>query len=162
MKKRLTILTLLLLLSLVILVFSSCEADPHHTHIDTDENGICDECAKAAPRAPDESILKFTLNEDEASYTVSGLLDPEAKAITIPETHLGLPVTAIGEKAFNSYPSDDLGGCIRWSRYMLESVYIPGSVKVIEDYAFQNCEKLKKNTKKKSMLFAKKRWSKTE
>ena len=45
--------------------------------------------------------LAYSLNSDGKGYTVVGMGDCIDKDLIIPSTHEGLPVTAIGEKAFN-------------------------------------------------------------
>ena len=45
--------------------------------------------------------LEYLLNDDNASFTVVGMGDCIDKDLIIPSTHEGLPVTAIGENAFN-------------------------------------------------------------
>lgn len=47
-------------------------------------------------------IFKYKLNEDNASYTVTGITDTSVNAIIVPSEYNDLPVTAIGEYAFNS------------------------------------------------------------
>lgn len=72
--------------------------------------------------------LNFELNKDGSGYTVVKY-DGDEELVEIPERYQGKPVVAIGEKAFQ-YKTD------------LETVRIPGSVKVIESRAFEGCSKL--------------------
>ncbi len=87
-------------------------------------NSICIVCGykKVQP-----ATLSFELNADQSGYIVTG---GEGEAVKIPATYQGLPVTEIAAEAFNN------SGII--------SVEIPGSVKVIGDYAFARCSNLKK------------------
>ena len=73
--------------------------------------------------------LAYTLNSDNASYTVSGIGTATDKNIGIPDTYEGLPVTKIGNNAF-------IGKS-------LTSVVIPDSVTTIGMYGFGNCSSLK-------------------
>ncbi len=69
--------------------------------------------------------LAYKLNEDGASYTVIGPGTWYEPALVIPATYQGLPVTAVGNSAFD----DDY----------YTSVTIENGVTTIEDYAFRNC-----------------------
>ena len=69
----------------------------------------------------------FTLENDE--YIVSDFGDADDTAITIPSTHMGKPVTGIGDSAFE--------GCGK-----LTSVVIPDSVTSIGFSAFKGCNAL--------------------
>ncbi len=69
--------------------------------------------------------LKYKLNETEDSYSVTGC-EPSATRVAIPSAYKGLPVTSIGERAFD--------GC-----YILTEIVIPDSVTSIGDYAFWWC-----------------------
>ncbi len=64
----------------------------------------------------------FHLSQDETSYTVFGR-EPNQANLTIPSSYNGLPVTAIGEYAFDNLTE-------------LQSVTIPDSVTTIWDNAF--------------------------
>lgn len=70
--------------------------------------------------------LKYSLNTDEKGYTVVGIGYCEDTDLVIPATYRGLPVTAIGSKAFESVRS-------------FKSVSIPASVTTIGEYAFASC-----------------------
>ncbi|MBP3437169.1 MAG: leucine-rich repeat domain-containing protein [Clostridia bacterium] len=75
------------------------------------------------------SQLRFLLNEDKSSYTVSGLADESISHLIIPSEHEGLPVTAIANNAFNR-------------KECLISVEIPSSVTSIGYSAFEFCKNL--------------------
>ena len=74
--------------------------------------------------------LKYQLNADGASYTVTGIEEyVRDNNIIIPEKYNGLPVTAIGEKAFFE------------CKYIM-SVDLPDTVKSIGKNAFDSCTRL--------------------
>ncbi len=70
--------------------------------------------------------LKYSLNTDEKGYTVVGIGYCEDTDLVIPATYRGLPVTAIGSKAFEYVRS-------------FKSVSIPASVTTIGEKAFAHC-----------------------
>lgn len=96
-----------------------------------DLQDICTICGAENPDAnsipPLDYNLVFTLNADQASYTVR--YTGAAEHVTIPETYNGLPVTAIGDHGFYNCSS-------------LVSVSIPNSVTEIGYAAFCNCTSL--------------------
>lgn len=67
--------------------------------------------------------LRYTLNPDSESYSVSGMGTCTDKDVVIPSTYLGKPVTGIGSWAFNN-------------RMSMTSVKIPDSVTSIGEGAF--------------------------
>ena len=71
---------------------------------------------------------KLIFEKTDAGYSVTGY-EGTPTAVVIPDTYEGLPVTSIGNWAFE--------GCTS-----LTSVTIPDSVTSIEDYAFNRCHKL--------------------
>ncbi len=94
----------------------------------------------------------YTLSNDNAYYTVTGLNDDTVRDLVILDTYKDLPVKEIASAAF--YECDNLtsviisdgiqtiggwafGWCIN-----LTSVVIPDSVQMIRDYAFHNCPNL--------------------
>ncbi len=58
--------------------------------------------SKEKPEANPSEGLKFTLNSAGKGYTVSGIGTCTDTDVVIPATYNNLPVTAIGEKAFNN------------------------------------------------------------
>lgn len=70
--------------------------------------------------------LAYTLNADEASYAVSGIGECTDINIIIPHQYEGLPVTIIGNNAFDTCTN-------------LTSITIPDSVTSIGNYAFNGC-----------------------
>ncbi|MCM1297496.1 MAG: leucine-rich repeat domain-containing protein [Muribaculaceae bacterium] len=102
----------------------------------------CDDCSEIDSYGPHEfvngvcvcgynpsELLTFELNEDEESYTVTGVSDKNIKEIIIPAKYNDKDVTAIGYQAFDS--------C-----YYLTSVTIPDTVTDIGTNAFAYCNQL--------------------
>ena len=77
----------------------------------------------------DSEGLEFALNEDEQSYTLTDVGTWKTYYLIIPATYEGLPVTAIGDSAFEN--------C-----YSLRSIEIPDSVITIGERAFYWCRSL--------------------
>ena len=105
-----------------------------------DENGLRERhchCGEAdtqiTDKIPTSKGLKYTLNDDGKSYSVTGIGTCTDKEIIIPKEYNGLPITCIGEYAFYCCES-------------IESVTIPDSVKSIEAVSFATCDSLKKVT----------------
>ena len=96
--------------------------------------------------------LEFTLNDDGESYSVTGIGDWTDPEVVIPDTYKGLPVTAIGNRAFymsnnitNVVIGDNVTNIGEYAFYYcraLESVIGGNSIKIIGVYAFQGCAKL--------------------
>ncbi|MBR2971287.1 MAG: leucine-rich repeat protein [Clostridia bacterium] len=77
--------------------------------------------------------LKFTINEDRASYSVAGIGDATDTDIVIPSVYNGKPVTEIALSAFSE-------------RTEITSVVVPYSVTTIGNSAFSYCDSLKSVT----------------
>ncbi|MBR2876365.1 MAG: leucine-rich repeat domain-containing protein, partial [Clostridia bacterium] len=75
------------------------------------------------------SYLSFTLNEDEESYSVTGCSEDASGELVIPSTYNGLPVTSIGDCAFEYCES-------------LTSITIPDNVTSIGENIFNACSAL--------------------
>ena len=96
--------------------------------------------------------LKYALNYDGVSYTVSGIGSCTDTEVVIPASYKGLPVTTIGSYAFSSCTSltsvvipdgvTSIGYGVFQYCYSLTSVVISDSVTSIGDYVFKNCSGL--------------------
>ncbi len=101
---------------------------------------------------PASEGLEFTLSSDGTSYSVTGIGTCTDTDIIIPSTHEGLPVTAIGEKAFYNlktitsveipYGVTSIGDRAFYDCTGLTSIEIPDSVIIIGSYAFEYCNGL--------------------
>ena len=90
---------------------------------------VCDQIIKTIENKYTEN-LKYEKNEDNNSYTVTGLIESsKEEIIIIPEVYQGLPVTQIGDSAFKGEH--------------VEYLIMPDTIKIIEDSAFFNCLTLK-------------------
>ena len=81
------------------------------------------------PELPASEGLSFALNDDGASYAVTGIGTCTDTNVVIPSEYNGLPVTSIGDGAFSD--------CWR-----LANITIPNSVTSIGDSALSNCTSL--------------------
>ncbi len=107
----------------------------------------------SAPVEECKEELVYKLNEDGQSYTLVSVGKCTCEEIIIPETYNGLPVTCIGDSAFNrcySLKSVTIPSSVTeiWHRafancYQLESVNIPSSVTGMGHYVFSGCKALK-------------------
>ncbi len=79
---------------------------------------------------PPTEGIKYTLNSDGVSYSVSGIGTSEDSVIIIASTYNGLPVTAISSSAFEGNNN-------------ITAIYIPQGIREIGSFAFQNCKNLK-------------------
>jgi len=81
------------------------------------------------PATPEESDgLLYLLNEEGTAYTVVGMTENASLTLVIPETFEGLPVTAIGDRAFEGTA--------------ITSVTLPDSITTIGGWAFASCQQL--------------------
>ncbi|MDE7086591.1 MAG: leucine-rich repeat domain-containing protein [Clostridia bacterium] len=127
MKKKKRLIAVLLAaatVSSVAFAYAGCDSLSVHAHDFKD--GTCSKCG--IDYVPTEG-LKYTLNKDGTSYSVSKGT-AEGKDIIIASEYKGLPVTSVGFNAFNDC-SD------------INSITIPDSVTNIEGNAFSECRNLK-------------------
>ena len=75
--------------------------------------------------------LSYAINGDGTGWTVIGLGSFSGKNLVIPDSHVGLPVTAIADKAFKGISG-------------IESVVIGNNITHIGAEAFMNCSGLKR------------------
>ena len=148
------------LLSTIITIslFASCSTSliscGRCEHIDSDGDGICDECSDTVSkgeRAIDSSGLAIELNADKSSYTVTGIGSCTQKDIHIGYFN-GLPITEIRDGAFkncNSITSVSLDDCVKrigssafYGCTSLTSVSLGEGVSDIEPSSFYGCYKL--------------------
>ena len=78
--------------------------------------------------SPQEIDLLYSYSEDCNEITITGRYSSGSKTLTIPSSIGGVPVTAIKESAF-----DGRG---------YNKIIIPGSVKIIGNSAFEDCDEL--------------------
>jgi hypothetical protein len=79
---------------------------------------------------PPIATFAFLTTTNNGTVTITGFAGSLVRALTIPGTINGLPVTSIGPRAFYFCPN-------------LTNVTIPDSVTSIRDYAFSSCGNLK-------------------
>lgn len=128
-----------------------------------DENKLVDAYSKLSltftelTKIPSPSKgLAYTLNDDEASYSVTGIGTCTDTDIIIPSEYEGLPVTRIDHDAFNKCTSltsivipdsvTSIAWSVFWDCFSLTSVTIPNSVTSIDTQAFYGCTSLKSIT----------------
>ena len=97
---------------------------------------VCESCGEATDRKTSPRIesqgLAYKVNEDGRTCTVTGIGSCEDTDIGIPKEIDGYRVVAIRNSAFNP----------RGEESMIERLYVPGTVKNIEAYAFKDNEHL--------------------
>lgn len=151
MKKIILVCVLALALVTSFAACSRKKNDPQNTEAPTTAPVECKE------------ELVYKLNEDGQSYTLVSVGKCTCEEIEIPETYKGLPVTTIGDGAFNrcgtvkkiTVPSSVTE---IWHRafancYNLESVNIPSSVTGMGFYVFSGCKLLKSVTIPSSVAY---------
>lgn len=130
----------------------NCDETQYEVIPATGHNYVNITCSYCGDVLSSDEYLKFTLNEDGLSYSLSECtIDPID--ITIPEVYNGLPVTRIGDGAFIN--------CIKLKRVnipesvttigyaafalciSLENVVIPDNISIIGDMAFYQCTAIK-------------------
>ena len=131
-------------------IVTGCEEKDGYAEHDF-TNGDCAVCGKK----PATKELKYTLNGDGKSYTVTGI-NQDVADIVIAAEYNGKPVTSIGSLAFvycsnlesvtigngvTSIGSEAFSGCSA-----LTSITIPDSITTIGDRAFYGCSALKSIT----------------
>ena len=128
-------------------------------------------CAKCGVNYFDATV-EFQLSEDQQSYILISAYSYNAESIVIPAEYKGLPVTEIGEMAFDSSPvkhvvlpdSIEVIGALAFCASDLETIVLgtgikeiqqnafsstkiksftfPGSVEIVADATFSDCELL--------------------
>lgn len=99
-----------------------------------------------------EAKLTYTLNEDGASYSVTGVESKLVRKVTIPDTYDNLPVTAIADNVFeDAAPVSTLvigknvasiGEKAFYNCDSLTKVELPDSVRVVGISAFSCCDSM--------------------
>ena len=95
--------------------------------------------------------LKFALNSDGKSYSVTGYTGGAVNKLIIPAEYEGKPITKIGDNAFYSNQSikeivlpntiTEIGS-ESFSHSSVETINLPDSITTIQLYAFWGCSKL--------------------
>ncbi len=114
------------------------------------EGGSCKKCGVADTAF---GTLDFQLNDDNVGYTVIGIGSVGGTDITIPDSHNGLPVVAIGDAAFKNIQGirtvtlpasiTTIGNHAFFGCTALESINFPSGLRSIGMGAFANCSSLK-------------------
>lgn len=103
------------------------------------------------PEPEPQGQLTFTANADETACTVTGIGTWTGSELTIPAVYEGLPVTAIGERAFFEQEITavtlperltEIGDLAFAHCYDLTAIVIPEGVARIGYQAFRNCDRL--------------------
>ncbi len=132
MKKRFSVILLILAALLSLSLLSSCgkegddkgSGDTVNDGSDSD-NGSEDQGGDTATESFTEG-LEFELNSDGTGYIVAGYGSAKGSVISVPKSHEGLPVVSIGNYAFSGSSE-------------IRSVKIPDSVTKIGNGAFNGC-----------------------
>ena len=115
-----------------------------------ENNYICVLCNNEIYKESQGILLK--LSEDNTHYIVSGIDTCADTEIVIPYTYEDLPVTTIGDNAFENCKSitgvvipnsvKSIGSSAFYNCTSIESITIPDSVNTIGEAAFYNCTSL--------------------
>lgn len=138
---RLILFAALILIFISIFTLSACN----------DNNEAENSPYEIVEKPIDPQALEYALNEDGASYAVTGLKETDGNKLVIPDKHEGLPVTKIAEHAFVNkhfiesaviadsvtYICKSAFGCLK-----LTNLTLGAGVKEIEQYAFGVCPRL--------------------
>ena len=118
-------------------------------HDETEDCGICGYVYRTVG-------LAYELNDDETSYTVTGIGEATDQTVKIPETHENLPVTAIAIRAFSQCTSiisivipdsvTEIGSQAFYQCPNLQSAVLPANLTEIGTYLFYECISLKSVT----------------
>lgn len=103
---------------------SGCDKKNYSSHKYTDL--VCTDCGRNLPVIVGTEGLRYELNEDKKSYSISSIDSATDLEIVISSVYEGLPVTAIGESVF-------------YNRTNITSISIPESVNFIGKNAFFCC-----------------------
>ncbi|MCM1437921.1 MAG: leucine-rich repeat domain-containing protein [Roseburia sp.] len=128
-------------------ICSRCTNEVYAKH---DFNGTV--CTACAFEVHPTSGLEYELNDDGASYKVTGMGTAIDKDIVIFSEYNGLPVTEIGYEAFYNekelksvcmYGIEKIGTGIFTNCASLEKVVLPATLNVLATDAFRSCHSLK-------------------
>ena len=147
MKKTVRFAWLICLVLLVsALMFTACRGKNNNQEVTSDTTASTEES-----KQPSEG-LTFLLNEDGKSCSISGIGTCTDTDVVIPDTYMGIPVTIIGDSAFQNYSSlksitipESVTSIGQWAFYRcssLTSITIPKNVTSIDVSAFSGCESL--------------------
>ena len=81
--------------------------------------------------------FRFQMNVDEHSYALMGY-EGDEKAVVVPETYGGKPVSVIADKVFAGHAE-------------IESLHLPDTVTDLGEFVFDGCENLKHLTLPQSL-----------
>jgi hypothetical protein len=90
---------------------------------------VCARCGSDKSESADKAEFLFVRHGSKKGYVVTGILRGESAHMEIPSEYEGLPVIAIGERAFEGNTT-------------LRSIVIPDGVTEIREHAFDSCVNL--------------------
>ena len=131
---------LIVLLSVVICLFASCEQkNDEHTYVD----GVCVDCLDVVADPTADEYFVFTELEDGTYSIAAKNIRNMPSTLVFPSTYNGKPVTRIAENAFSAREMyDEEEGYYDTFSCEIKAVVIPNSVQVIGKCAFKQCYKL--------------------